>query len=296
MKHNIQAKNNVPAANQQILLTLKESSDIINYYNLGIQPSKIILWTPEPQKSIYLTSVQVSAPLAASILLSDDDIDFLSLRITQPFSTVSQAFPSAFKLTTGNSLMLRTSDEEIACNIYGAVTATQVAYNGRSDFANINNAIGISNGTLASLDSALLNQTQGRLVLDYSMLPTQSKYLEIEQVVIKYYCRLNLTLAVGVSSMILYWRPNTQANWIELQKISLSIIGSANYLTNPIKHDITDIVRGASNPWDVIHNLQTSFVGTHTGIGLGNTVQLDAIEIEICTAGKNQITVFGYEA
>ncbi|HHV08668.1 MAG TPA: hypothetical protein GXX75_00090 [Clostridiales bacterium] len=245
---------------------------------------------------MYLTSVQVSAPLAVSILLSDDDTNFLSLRITQPFSTVSQGFPSAFKLTTGNSLMLSTSDEEISCNIYGAVTAAQVAYNSRSDFINVNNTIGLSNGTLASLNSALLIQTRGRLVLDYSMLPTQYKYLEIEQVIIKYYCRLNLTLAVGVSSMILYWRPNTQVNWIELQQISLSIIGSANYLTNPIEHDITDMVLGAPDPWEVINNLQTSFVGTHTGLGLGNTVQLDAVEIEICMTGKNQITIFGYEA
>lgn len=296
MKHNIQVKNSIPATNQQILLTIKKSSDIINYYSLGIQPSKTILWTPEPQKSIYLTSVQVCAPLAVSILLSDGDINFLSLKITQPFSTVSQSFPSAFKLTTGNSLMLSTSDEEISCNNYGAVTAAQVAYNSRSDFTNVNNAIGLSNGTLASLSSALLIQTRGRLVLGYSMLPTQYKYLEIEQVIIKYYCRLNLTLAVGVSSMILYWRPNIQADWIQLQQISLSIIGSANYLTNPIEHDITNMVREASDPWEVINNLQTSFVGTHTGLGIGNTIQLDAIEIEICMAGKNQITVFGYEA
>ncbi len=296
MKHNTKARNNVTAVNRQILLTIEEGSDIINNYSLGIQPSKIILWTPDPQKSIYLTSVQISAPLAASILLSDADINFLSLRVTQPFSNVSQAFSSPFRLTTGNPLMLSTSDEEISCNTSGAVNAAQVAYNGRSDFTNVNNAIGLSNGTLATLSSGLLNQTRGRLVLEYSMLPTQYRYLEIEQVIIKYYCRLNLTLAVGVSSMILYWRPNTQVDWINLQEISLSIIGSANYLTNPIEHDITDMVLGASDPWEVINNLQTSFVGTHTGLGLGNTVQLDAIEIEICMAGKNQITVFGYEA
>ncbi|TCL55205.1 hypothetical protein EDD76_11645 [Kineothrix alysoides] len=296
MKHNIQVKNSIQASNQQILLAIKKSSDIINYYSVGIQPSKTILWTPEPQKSIYLTSVQVSAPLAVSILLSDDDIDFLSLKITQPFSTVSQAFPSPFKLTTGNSLMLSTSDEDISCNINGAATATQVAYNGRSDFTNVNNAIGLSNGTLASLSSALLTQARGRLVLGYSILPTQYQYFEIEQVTIKYYCRLSLTLAVGVSSMILYWRPNTQVDWTQLQEISLSIIGSVNYLTNPIQYDITDTVLGAPDPWAVINNLQTSFVGTHTGLGIGNIVQLDAIEIQICMSGKNQITVFGYEA
>lgn len=296
MKPNIQAKNSIPAANQQVLLTIEERSDIINYYSLGIQPAKTILWTPDPEKSIYLTSVQVSAPLMTSILLSDDNINFLCLRITQPFSTVSHTFPSAFKLPTGHSLMLSTSDEEISCNTYGAVTATQVAYNSGSDFSNVNNAIGLSNGTVASLSSALLTQTGGRLVLGYNMLPTQYKYLEIEQVIIKYYCRLNLTLAVGVSSMILYWRPNIQANWIELEEISLSIIGSINHLTNPIEYDITDIVRAASDPWEVINTLQTSFVGVHTGLGIGNTIQLNAVEIEICMAGKNQITVFGYEA
>ncbi len=296
MKHNVQVKNSIRETNQQILLTIQKSSDIINYYTFGKQPSRTILWTPEPEKNIYLTSVQVSAPLAVSILLSDDDINFLSLRITQPFSTVSQGFPSTFKLTTGSPLKLSTSDEEILCNTYGAVTAAQVAYNGRSDFTNVNNAIGLSNGTVASLSSGLLTQTRGRLVLGYSMLPTQYKYLEIEQVIIKYYCRLNLTLAVGVSSMILYWRPNSQADWIQLQEISLSILGSVNYLTTPLEFDITAMVQGASDPWEVINNMQTSFVGTHTGLGLGNTVQLDAIEIEICMAGKNQITVFGYEA
>ncbi len=52
----------------------------------------------------------------------------------------------------------------------------------------------------------------------------------------------------------------------------------------------------ASAPWEVINNLQTSFVGSHTGLGLGNTIQLDAVEIEICATGKNQIVLFGYEA
>ncbi|WP_312701807.1 hypothetical protein [Sedimentibacter sp.] len=278
------------------LLTREYPSDIVLFRTFTTLQTNTPIWTPDAGKSIYLTSVQVSAPLAASILFSDDNMDFLSLRITQPFGTVSRVFPSEYRLTAGNPLKLSTSDEEISCNTSGAATAVQAAYNGRSDFTNVNNAIGLSNGTLASLNSALLNQTRGRLVLGYSLLPAQYKYLEIEQVIIKYYCRLNLTLAIGVSSMILYWRPDTNVDWIELQQINMSIIGSANYLTEPIEHDITDMVLGASDPWDVINNLQTSFVGTHTGLGLGNTVQLDAIEIEICVAGKNQITVFGYEA
>lgn len=96
--------------------------------------------------------------------------------------------------------------------------------------------------------------------------------------------------------MILYWRPNAQVAWTELEQISLSLIGSLDYLTNPIEKDITDAVLEASAPWEVINNLQTSFVGSHTGLGLGNTIQLDAVEIEICATGKNQIVLFGYEA
>ncbi len=127
------------------------------------------------------------------------------------------------------------------------------------------------------------------------MLPSNYAYLEITSVVIKYYCRLSLTLAVGVSSMILYWRPDSQANWTELQQMSLSLIGAIDYLTVPATYDITNAVLQASNPWEVISNMQTSFVGTHTGLGLGNAVQLDAVEVEICMSGKNQITLYGYE-
>ena len=59
---------------------------------------------------------------------------------------------------------------------------------------------------------------------------------------------------------------------------------------------ITSAVLAAESPWDVLSTLQTSFVGVHTGLGLGNAIQLDAVEIEVCVSGKNQITVFGYEA
>ncbi|MCK9444541.1 MAG: hypothetical protein M0Q14_08450 [Tissierellaceae bacterium] len=296
MDHNIETKNYVPTSSEQALLNITESSNIIKYFTLGIQPSKTILWTPELQKSIFVTSVQISAPLGVSIILSDGNMSFLSLKVTRPFNNAGKVFSSPFRLATDNSLSVSTSDEEILCDTFGAITATQVAYNGRSDFTNVNNAIGLSNGTLCSLNSSLLNQTAGRLILSYSMLPNEYKYLDIQQVIIKYYCRLNLTLAVGVSSMILYWRPDNQANWIELQEIDLSVIGTSNHLVNPLEHDITDIVLEASDPWDVINNLQTSFVGAHTGLGLGNTVQLDAIEIEICMSGKNAITIFGYEA
>ncbi|CAK7034834.1 hypothetical protein ACF3M2_06020 [Tissierella carlieri] len=96
--------------------------------------------------------------------------------------------------------------------------------------------------------------------------------------------------------MVLYWRPNPTANWIELQQINLSLRGTLDYLTNPIEHDITEAVLGVSNPWEVINTLQTSFVGVHTGLGLGNVIQLDAVEIKICMTDKNQITLFGYEA
>lgn len=276
-------------------LAIRESSNIIKYEGFGILSAKRTIWIPETGKSIYLTAVQGSAPLSISILLSNGDNNFLSLRITEPFTTVRQGFFSPFKLDINTPLMVSTSDESISCDIFGGANATQVNYNGRSDFSNINNAVGPANGSVASLNSGLIVQTSGRIVLGYNLPPSEYNNLEIEQVSIKFYCRLSLTVAVGVSSMILYWRPNPLENWIQLQQISLSLIGTVNHLTTPIEYDITDMVLESSNPWEVINNLQTSFVGIHTGLGLGNVIQLDAIEIEICVHGKNQITVFGYE-
>lgn len=296
MKQIVKRNNSILQNNQQILSSKEESSDIIKYHSFGILGSKETIWIPEMDKSIFLTAVQVSAPLAISVLLSEGNNSFLSLRITEPFTTVSQHFSSAYKLGINNGLMIGTSDEETKCNTFGAINSTQIDYNGRSDFTNINNAIGLANGTVASLNSGVITQTRGRLILGYNMLPLQYDYLEIEKVIVKYYCRIGLVLAVGVSSMIFSWRPDSQATWIQLGELSLSIIGSIDHLTNPVIYDITNDVLSAANPWEVINNLQTSFVGTHTGLGLGNVVQLDAIEIEICMTGKNQITLFGYEA
>lgn len=296
MLKQIVQNNNMTQDGQQIQLTIEESSDKIIYDSFGILSAKKSIWVPETQKSIFLTTIQVSAPLEISIILCDGDNNFLSLRITEPFSTVSHRFFSAYRLKTDNALMVSTSDEKIECNVFGAVSAVQAAFNNRSDFNNVNNAIGLADGSLASLNSGLLTQTRGRIILGYHMLPASYVYLEIQQVVIRYYCRLSLTLAVGISSMILYWRKSSDEDWTELQQISLSLIGTTDYLTTPVEYDITNGVLEASNPWEVINNLQTSFVGTHTGLGLGNVIQLDAVEIEICMTGKNQITLFGYEA
>lgn len=282
--------------NQKTLLVMEEGSDLVKYHSFGVQATKDAIWMPAAEKSIFLTAVQVSAPLAISIILSDGNSSFLALRVTEPFTTISQYFTSACKLQTDNPLMISTSDEEIDCNNFGAVSSTQVDYNGRSNFTNINNAIGLVNGSLATLNSAVLSQTGGRINLTYNMLPSEYDYLKITSVVIKYYCRLSLTLAVGVSSMILNWRPSSLDNWIELAQVSLSIIGAINHLTTPLEYDITNTVLQASDPWQVINNLQTSFVGSHTGIGLGNVIQLDAVEIEVCVQGINQITLFGYES
>lgn len=54
----------------------------------------------------------------------------------------------------------------------------------------------------------------------------------------------------------LYWQPNAQAAWIKLGQISLSFIGTINYLTNTVEYDVTDVVLGASDPWGIITNLK----------------------------------------
>lgn len=276
------------------IITIPDSAKVIKYDSFGMLSTPKTIWTPGPQESIFLTAVQVSAPLAVSVLLRDGGNDFLSLRVTEPFSSTGQRFPSAYQLGTGNALLVRTSEEGVKCNTTGATGATQVNYNGRSNFSNVNNAIGLANGSLAVLNSAL-GARSGRINLDYNLLPAQYDSFEIESVVINYYCRVALTLAVGTSTMILCWRPNAAANWTDLQQISLSLVGSVNHLVNPASYDITSAVLAAPDPWAVINNMQTSLVGEHTGLGLGNVVELDAVEVEVCVTGKNEITLFGYE-
>jgi len=39
-----------------------------------------------------------------------------------------------------------------------------------------------------------------------------------------------------------------------------------------VAYDITTAVLGAPNPWEVITTLQTLFMGSHTGLGLGNSI------------------------
>lgn len=253
----MQKDDSIIQSSQQVLPIMKESSHIVKYHSFGILSVKESIWTPETQKSIFITAVQASSPLPVSILLSDGDDTFVVLSITDAFATVSQHFSSPCELKINNPLMLSTINEKFECNVFGAVSAAQVNYNNKSDFNNVNNAVGLANGSLASLNSALIIQTAVRIILNYNMLPSGYDYLEIERVVIKYYCRLSLTVAVGVSSMILYWRANPQENWIELQQTSLALIGIVNYLTNPTEFDITNAILEAPTPWDAIDSLQT---------------------------------------
>ncbi|HAK73359.1 MAG TPA: hypothetical protein DCP36_06750, partial [Sporomusaceae bacterium] len=213
-------------------------------------------------------------------LSRDGSTQLLSFSLSQSAATKNLSLPSAYRLAKDNSIFVRTSDEQTACNTFGGATATQVAFNSRSDFTNVNNAVGLDNGQVATLSSALLNQTGGRMVLTYSMSMEDVNQFQIKSVVLKYYCRLALTLAVGTSTMTLYWRPSSAVDWLQLQQISLSLIGTQDYLTTPLTQDITASILAAANPWDVIANMQTSFTGLHTGLGVGNSIQLDAVEVE----------------
>ena len=278
------------------LFTREGASYITKHYSFDILSTEVPIWTPSPTKCINLTSVQASAPLGVTLTLSSNGNKFFSLRVTSYSAVISQQFPSAYKFKPDEAISLRTSDEERAATTSGASNATQVAYNSRSDFTNVTNATGLPNMQFATLSSALLTRSSGQLVLDYSnLVPLTNSQFQIESVNINFYCRLSLTLAVGTSSMIYYWRPNPAEDWIQLQEQSLSLIGTINNLSVPIQQDITTQVLAATNPWNVIKNMQTSFVGVHTGLGLGNTIQLDAVVIDIRMVGKNEISLFGLE-
>lgn len=287
---------NIFTAGGQPLFCRRNPAGISRQYSFSALTEATPVWTPSAQKCINLTAIQASAPLGVTITLSSSGGNsFLALRISEPAAAISHAFPSACRLRRGDAVFIRTADEARACNTFGAATAEQVAFNSRSDFTNAANAAGLPDGQLAALSSGLLIGTRGRIVLTYLMAPAALDQLQIESVRIKFYCRLSLTLAVGTSSMTLYWRPDTAADWIELQQASLSLIGTLNYLTTPLEQDITQEVLAAANPREVIGSLQTSFSGAHTGLGIGNSIQLDAVEVEVCATAINEITLFGFE-
>lgn len=273
------------------------AADDTKYLSFGSISEPVEFWTPANQKAINLTAIQVSAPLGVTVTLSSNDQHTLfSFRLTQSNTTISQTLPAPCRLEKNQSILVSTSAEEIDCNSFGASTATQTAINSRSDFTDVANAVGLADGHVATLNSALLAQTGGRIGLTYSIGTAAMSQLQIESVVLKFYCLLELTLEVGISTMTLYWRSTSSGNWTELQQLSRSIIGSLNYLTTPLEQDITAAVLASAHPWEVIANLQSSFVGTHTGLGVGNTIQLDAVEVEICVTGLNEITLCGFEA
>ncbi|SHK61854.1 hypothetical protein [Desulforamulus aeronauticus] len=294
--NNAKRNNTIFSLENQPLFTREGASYITKHYSFGILSTEVPLWTPSPTKCINLTSVQASAPLGVTLTLSSNGNAFFALRVTSHSAAISQQFPSEYRFKPNDAISLRTSDEERATETSGASNATQVAYNSRSDFINVANATGLPNMQFATLNSALITRTSGRLVLEYSnLVPSASSQLQIESVKINFYCRLSLTLAVGTSSMIYYWRPDPAEDWIQLQQESLSLIGTIDHLSVPIQQDITTEVLAATNPWNVIKNMQTSFVGGHTGLGLGNTIQLDAVVIDIRMVGKNEISLFGSE-
>jgi hypothetical protein len=294
--HNARINDNIFTYGDQPIFTREGDAAVIKHSSFDILSTETSVWTPSAAKSIYLTAVQTSAPLGVTVMLSSNSNSFLSLRVTTSSSAISQQFPSGYLLSPGNSIDLRTSDEESASETSGASNAAQVAFNGNSNFTNVSNATGLPDSLYATLNSALLATTGGRIVLDYSnMVPAASSQLQIQSVVINFYCSLSLTLAVGTSSMIYYWRADPGDAWIQLAQESLSLVGTINHLIVPLSQDITAAVLAAADPWTVIENMQTSFVGSNTGLGLGNTIQLDAVTIDISMVGINEITLFGSE-
>lgn len=296
MKGKTRLNNSVFNYEANPLFTRENASDIILFNTFSTLQSNTPIWTPAAGKRIFLTAIQTSSLAALTVTLGRTGSNkFLSLRVSNPYTAINQYFPSPYRLKPGDAVFISTSDEEMQCGASGAVSAAQVAFNGRSDFSNVNNATGFPDGQFATLNSTLAVATRGRIILSYGITPPTSSDLQIESVVIRFYCRLSLTLAVGTSSMIFYWRPSAADDWIQLQQVSLSLVGTINYLVTPLEQDITAEILAFEDPWEVLDTLQTSFVGTHTGLGLGNTIQLDAVEVVVCLTGKNKITLCGFE-
>lgn len=278
----------------KIYTTFESSSKKVIFEDFGKLSTPITIWTPDPGKIIYLTAIESASRYPVVIILSTSNGDFIALHLSSEITSYSKTFSSPLKLTS--PIMVKTQGEFTNSNAAGGSSIVQVPYDGRSDFITIQDALGLPNADYASLPSGLLTQTRGDLVLSYSILPTlYYQDLLIDKVIINFYFRIILLVAVGVSGVILRWRPNSTASWIQLDQIAITLIGTLDYVTVPYSVDITSAILAYPDPWAVIGTMQTSFVGYHSGLNLSNSVQLAAVVIQVDTIGNNKLTLTGYE-
>ena len=162
----------------------------------------------------------------------------------------------------------------------GSNAVTEVAMNGRTDWANDGNAAGLNNATLATLTGLALNDAQGDLRLAYADMLNKAS-LTITLVELVAYWRMTGIPNTPTTARLRY-SLNSGSTWTTLAERAAAF----NVLSAGEKFNITAAVGG---DWSKIDGL---LVSSPSHIGLAQTgveIAIDAVVLEVTASATDTL-------
>lgn len=159
----------------------------------------------------------------------------------------------------------------------GSNSVTQTAVGGRSDWANITNAQGKHDGSVAQIVSNTLAARGGRLDCGYADFVNKTP-LTITSVKLNFYVSQSGTLLNNGSMRLQYWNGSSI---VTLETIT----GDVSSLTTPRTFDLTSVI----NTWALLNSL-IAYVEVSYGAALTQiTGQCDAVELEVIATATDTL-------
>lgn len=92
------------------LWTREYPSDTILFQSFSTIQTNTPIWTPDSGKSIFLTSLQVSAPAPLAINLNrGGNLPFMSIILTNTLATYGESFPSPIRFNQDEVISITTT-------------------------------------------------------------------------------------------------------------------------------------------------------------------------------------------
>lgn len=104
------------------LLTREYPSDIVLFQTFTTLQTNTPIWTPDTDKSIFLTALQVSAPAPVVVQLNrGSNAAFMSMTLTSTLATYGMSFSSPIEFNPDETISVTT-------DIAGTVNITLLGY------------------------------------------------------------------------------------------------------------------------------------------------------------------------
>ncbi len=104
------------------LLTREYPSDIVLFQTFTTLQTNTPIWTPDTDKSIFLTALQVSAPAPVVVQLNrGSNAAFMSMALTSTLATYGMSFSSPIEFNPDETISITT-------DIEGTVNITLLGY------------------------------------------------------------------------------------------------------------------------------------------------------------------------